>query len=288
MSCWNSRWSDAVVVGYASVDTAVVIDRPIAPGETSQIVSQRPGVDKNGLCQEPGGIAYTAAALAGGGVSTSAITWVGPDGPGAAYQEALSSRRVDTSTIAVTGTTTPGCILVYAPDDRCTCLFNPGDGDDTLDVRQRQAIKASKLVVMMIAPKAATVNTLQELKPAQQLAWVMKADPSAHPTELMSELAARADYIFCNEYERDLIRPLETKPSATIINSRGPNSIIVESAGKHFDVDPIGDPIEVDNYTGAGDTLAGATLATLCAGSPIAAAVTVGMQAARSLLANRT
>lgn len=83
-----------VVAGYASSDRTVLVDTPPVAGQTSRVVREFSR-------QRAGGVAYLAQALAGHGISTAAVTWVGADDVGSRYVSVLAANGIETSGLDV-------------------------------------------------------------------------------------------------------------------------------------------------------------------------------------------
>lgn len=278
------------VVGYASIDRAITIGTPLRPGHTAIVTGRNPGLVNSNvwstIAGEPGGIGYTATALANRGVETHAITWVGDDPAGGAYVDRLLGAGVVVDGIDVDGPTSPSSLLVYDPDGVCTCLFDPGSGTThQLTPQQREILDESTHVVLMIAPADVTAEVL-ELIEDRHLTFVMKADEQAQPEGTCAAAVQRASLVFCNHVERALIESF-LHPGQSVVTTAGAGSVRVEQDEASTLIENRDVLERVTDLTGAGDTLAGACLASMLAGNTIEESVRAGMAAATDLLQSR-
>lgn len=287
----EARRSRVAVVGYASVDRAITVAASLHPGRTA-IVTGPTGelADAHrGTAGEPGGIGYAATALAACGVPTHAVTWIGDDPAGRVYAARLRESGVEIDGIDVAGPASPSSLLVYDPDGVCTCLFDPGSGTaDELTSRQREIIAASSDVVLMVAPAAITSEVLDLVHRSddQHLTFVMKADEQAQPDGTCAAAVSRADSVFCNHVERDLIEPW-LHGEQIVVTTSGAGAVRVEHHGTSTLIDNPDVFRDAMDLTGAGDTLVGACLASMLAGAEIDDSVRAGIVAATRLLRAR-
>lgn len=279
------------VVGYASVDRAITVATPLRAGRTAIVTGRRDGSTGSGQTDTDGcgGIGYAATELARGGTSTHAVTWIGDDAAGQDYRNRLACFGVHTDGIEVAGPTSPSALMVYDPDGVCTCLFDPGSGAaEQLTSSQRGVVAATNRIVLMVAPAAITAEVLDVVDRGDRrgLTFVMKADEQAQPDGTCAAAVARADSVFCNHIERELIAPW-LHAGHTVVTTAGAGAVRMERGGRTTLVENpevLNGPLDL---TGAGDTLAGACLAGLLAGAPIDNAVRTGMAAATRLLRAR-
>ncbi|CAN5574187.1 carbohydrate kinase family protein [soil metagenome] len=284
----EARRSRVAVVGYASVDRAITVATPLHPGRTSIVTG--PGGEladsSQGTAGEPGGIGYAATALAACGVPTHAVTWIGDDPAGRVYAGRLRESGVEIDGLDIAGPVSPSSLMVYEPDGVCTCLFDPGSGAaDRLTSAQREIVARSTHIVLMVAPAAITAQVL-DLIEGQGLTFVMKADEQAQPDGTCAAAIARADSVFCNHVERDLIEPW-LHGEQTVVTTAGAGAVRVEHHGESALIENPDVFRGTMDLTGAGDTLMGACLASMLTGADIAGSVRAGMAAATSLLRAR-
>lgn len=276
-----------VVIGYASMDYPLQLAGAWQRNHTVMI-RDRSAQD----WPKPGGCAaYVAGPISAAGVKTSVITWVGSDDLGLLYREHAAAQGIDCEGIQLVGSAqTPVCMLVYEPDGACTCLFDPGFlGRERLHERQVELICQADAVCITVGPPAIGLRALELARPDALVAWVAKNDLVSFPAPLMQQLGQRADYIFCNGAERIAIEAAlapRRRPPLGIIQSAGAGEVLVDASGQRFTV-PV-QPLDVVDTTGAGDALAGGTLAALLSGtSALHGAVAAGVDAAFRLLSQR-
>lgn len=272
------------VIGYASLDYVVRLED--APRRNATVIAARGGA----WPRLGGSPCYVAMALVRGGVAQAMpITWVADDAAGRDVVAALAAAQVPTDGLArsLPGRT-PVCILAYAPDGACFCLYDPGAGRGAgFDSRQRSILGQAAWVCLTVGPATATQEVLARLADGQRLCWVVKADGDAFPPDLRDAIAARADLIVFGRAERPFI--------AAALGAVPPRSgrILVETRGAegaHLTLDGWTTPVAAAEIvatdpTGAGDTFVGGMLASLIRRPGDAmAAVRAGQDAARAML----
>ena len=276
-----------VVTGYASLDYVVRLDRAPAPDETATVVSRPREWPRLG-----GSPAYVASALvAGGVVKARPITWVGDDDDGRQYRQALAQRSIDAEGVAARPGRTPVCILSYQPDGGCFCFYDPGLARPlALQPRQRELVAAADWICLTIGPPEATREILAAAQPGARLVWAVKADPKAMPDDLAAAVAARADIVAYSRREADFVeRALSAGRGAPAnqwrLETRGADGVTLTRGGRSetFAVDPI----DAEDFTGAGDTFVGGFLASLITNGDAKTAVAAGVGAARDMLIGR-
>lgn len=276
-----------VVSGYATLDYAVHTPRPVhGPGTTAVTAMAR------GRWPQPGGAAfYSSLRLAAAGHQAIPLLTLGEDANGESYFAACQAANVSTAGIVRVGEArTPWCMLLYHDDGSCTCLLDYGAVDSRpLNVRQLSLATRADLVCIAAGPALASEQLLDQLPDSVPLAWIAKNDPRCFPDALCARLARRADLIFCNSSERELVeaaRTAGTRTNQSIVETRGSRGVIVDTANGRVEL--TSDPLQAGDTTGAGDTLAGETLAALLSGeTSLVAAVQKGANAARALLQSR-
>ncbi|MEL1264120.1 carbohydrate kinase family protein [Pseudoxanthomonas putridarboris] len=277
-----------VLSGFATLDYVMVTQ---ASGDgISGTCSGR--IVADGWPRAGGAALYAARQIAAAGHFAAPIVTVGTDAHGIEYL-----RQCEQAGLAVEGIVqyrdarTPVCVLAYHRDGNHTCLLDPGAGAQAaLTASQKGLLHMAEFVVIAAAAPATTQSVLMELHPQQRLAWIAKRDGHSFPDGLRKDLARRADVIFCNRGERDLVDEFRTQESVarqTVVETRGADGALVEWPGGR-ELLPAR-PLDVLDATGAGDTLAGATLARLVAGGtdPLDA-VAHGIGAAHRMLQERT
>lgn len=268
--------------GYASVDHVVGVAGRIASDRTTLINWRDPDAwPRAGGCPS-----YVAAAAARAGQKAHAVCWIGGDAAGHRFKRELKSQGVDVEGVAtVAGRPSPTAILAYQPDGGCACLFDPAfPGEERLSAGQRRILRKASHVCITAGPPHLTEDILDCRADRARLYWVLKRDLHAFPSALRDEICRRADVIFCNESERDLIG--RTSRDAIIVQTGGENGVIVRM-GERQASEPVA-WLEILDTTGAGDTLAGGFIAAEMAAnaSPIDA-LRRGILSARSLLMAR-
>lgn len=277
-----------VVTGYASLDYAVRLDRPLRPDTTATILSRADEWPRLG-----GSPAYVAAALVRGGVrDIIPISWVADDADGARYRAGLAHSGIRTDGIASRPGRTPVCILAYQPDGACHCLYDPGLAEPIeLDTAQRDLVAAADWVCLTIGPAEATRSVLAAARPDAKVVWAVKVDARAVPADLAAAIAVRADLVSFNRGEAELVAKARAstgarKQSQILIETRGREGVALSEGGRE-DVFPL-EPLAANDTTGAGDTFLGGFLAaSLLDNAPPSVAAKAGIEAARALLAGR-
>lgn len=280
------RAKRAVVTGFATLDYVIELSEPFA-GTGTRRIRQIP----NDAWPRPGGAAlYSSRELASAGIEATVATWVGEDAGAECYESACRKSAIGTDGIVrrIHGATAT-CVLIYQPDGSYGCLFDTGTSNpEQLSGAQRILIERADLVVVAVGPPELTAEILAHVRPDALVAWIAKADCRAYPSHLRSQCAARADYIFCNEGERQFVeasQSAERARSAVIVETRGSRDVVVTVAGRQY-VLPVR-ALDAADTTGAGDTLAGATMARVVNGDDPQSAVAEGIRAAEGLLKGR-
>lgn len=276
------------ITGYASLDYVVRLEGSPHPDAT--VIAARPAGAWPRLGGSP---SYIAAALIRAGVARAVpLTWVADDEAGVQFVACLSAGRIPVDGVARDlGGRTPVCILAYAPDGACFCLYDPGASRRVgLADFQGAIVDAAGWVCVTVGPATATRAVLARLRPEQRLAWVVKADADAFAPALRAALAARADLIVCSQGERLLVAEAQTaapvRAGCILVETRGADGALVSVAGSSRMI--AAEMLAVADPTGAGDTFVGGMLAALTADpDDAAAAVRAGQRAARDMLSAR-
>lgn len=264
------------VVGYASVDRALRLDRLPAPGVTARVLA-----DLGGGGDRPGGIAHAAHALAAGVDDVVApVCAVGSDDAGRAFVDAMVATGCRVDGIVVAGSRTPTTELLYDPHGAAACVFDPGVQWTSLTGSQCRLVAAADVVVVMIGPATVTREVLARAVPVVTVAWVVKNDPAALLPEIADALRGRADIIFCNAAEYAFVEDVPPTSAAIVVRTDGPRPVTVttKQAVHSFPVTPV---TTVGNPTGAGDAFAGGFLAAWLRSADEARCVAAGAAAAR-------
>jgi ribokinase len=266
------------VVGYASVDRTLRVDRLPAPGVTARVLA----VAADGPLH-PGGIGHTATALAATvDEGVVPICAVGDDDAGRAFVAALVAAGCRVDGVVASPGRSPSAELLHDPDGATACVFDPGVDWIDLDPSQRELIAAADVVVVMIAPAAVIRATLAASRPEAKVAWIVKNDPAALLPDVVTGLRERADIIFHNAAESLVVEALAVDAAPIAVCTDGPRPVIVMTQGRSrtYAVPPV----TVRYPTGAGDAFAGGYLAAWLGRADEQACVAAGAAAARRLL----
>lgn len=263
------------VVGYASVDRTLHLDRLPAPGVTARVLSA--ALDGS---LRPGGIGHTVVALAAGiDDEIVPVCAVGDDEPGGAFSAALAEAgcRID-GIVALPGRS-PTAKLLHDQDGGTACLFDPGVEWTGLSTRQRDLVTTADAVVVMIGPPAVMRDTVTAAPSEARLAWVVKNDPAALLPDVVAGLGERADIIFHNVAESPVVERLTgDTPILVRTDGAGPVTVMSYGSARSYAIERLS---TMDNPTGAGDAFAGGYLAAWLGSSDEAACVAAGAAAAR-------
>ena len=278
-----------VVIGYASIDYPAVLDGYFR-GDQTVMIKQRPVNE----FPRPGGCPlYVARPMARRGRDVVIITWVGDDEQGALFKRQAAADGIDTRGIAtIESGSTPVCFMIYQVDGSCCCCFDPGMlGRESLTVVQEELLKKADLLCVTVGPPDIAMRALRLVSEQCAVAWVMKNDPISYPDELRIALASRARYIFCNDSERpsvdNALKEAGPIDSPLVIQTAGRDPVLVEQAGLSGRVDV--PRLSFNDASGAGDTLAGGCLDSICnAQTEVTAIAQSGVDAATSLLRGRS
>ena len=276
----------SVFLGYAALEYAVQLEGEFRADWTTPIRHRH-----HHPWPRPGGCHfYAAAPVARAGGAPELITWVGDDEMGTRYRACCSDQGIGVEGIvSIVDGATPLCFLVYQADGSCGCLIDFGmSARAAMTAEQERLVAAAELICITVGPAAASLRALELIRPAATVAWITKNDPVSFVPSLRETLARRADFIFCNGKERAWVDEVtgDRPPHQAIIQTAGAGSVKVFRAGvvTTLSVDPLTTP----DTTGAGDTLAGGTLAALSSGeTDIVRAVQQGIDAAHGLLGGR-
>jgi ribokinase len=269
-----------VVVGFASIDRSLRLDRLPAPGITARVVG-----DLGGGAARPGGIAHTVLALATAALDVEIVPVcaVGSDAAGKAYIEAMASAGCRVDGIVTAGARSPTTQLWYDPHGATACVFDPGVDWATMTEHQQQLTAVADVVVVLIGPPGVTRDALASARHDATIAWIVKNDPSALPPAVVNGLRRRADVIFYNAGESSAVDGIPDESAAILVCTDGPRPVNVTTNGarRTYPVVPVH---AVHNPTGAGDAFAGGYLAAWLHSAAEADCVATGAAAARDRL----
>jgi len=272
-----------VVAGFATIDYVARVEGDFSGRGT---LPMRQGAE-DAWPRAGGAALFASAALTRSGVAAAPLTWIGDDGDGEAYQEACRLADVSLQGVAVMpGAPSTRCLLIYNDDGTYGCLLRPGPA--ALTESQWRLAAGTGWLAIAAGPPEILLRLLDAISPTTRLAWIVKDDPACFPPDLAARLARRADVVFCNAGERVWLeggREGPTPAGQLLFETRGADGVRVEAAGEAFEL-PVA-PVTVDDATGAGDTFAGAALASVIGGGSPRSAAEAGIAAAGALLSAR-
>jgi sugar/nucleoside kinase (ribokinase family) len=265
-----------VVVGYASVDRTLRLDRLPSPGVTARVLSDVGDVGG----PHPGGIGHTVLALAATVDDVVPVCAVGDDAAGRDFTDALAAAGCRVDGIVASAGRSPTADLLYDPDGHAACVFDPGVDWASLTPRQRELVAAADVLVAMVGPASVIRATLADSRPGATVAWIVKNDPAALLADVVTALRRRADIIFHNAAESSVVDGMPAESKTVVVRTDGPRPVIVTTSGEARSY-PIAPCATVRNPTGAGDAFAGGYLAMWLDSADEARCVAAGAAAAR-------
>jgi ribokinase len=267
-----------VVVGYASVDRTLRLDRLPSAGVTARVLSE---VGDVGL--RPGGIGHTVLALAATVEDVVPICAVGDDAAGRAFTEALAAAGCRVDGIVALAGRSPTAAMLYDPDGHTACVFDPGVEWTDLTAHQGELVAAADVVVAMVGPAPVIRATLAGSGHDATVAWIVKNDPAALVPDVVAALRQRADIFFHNATELSVVESVPAASKTIVVRTDGPRPVIVTTSGEPRTY-PIAPCATVRNPTGAGDAFAGGYLAAWLDSADEPSCVAAGARAARRRL----
>ena len=272
-----------VVAGFATLDYVAQVEGDFTGRGT---LPMRQAV-ADAWPRAGGAALYASVALAAAGVAAAPLTWIGNDTDGAAYGQACRLGGVALEGVAVAeGAPSTRCLLIYNADGTYGCLLRPGPA--VLTQAQLDLAARAPWLAISAGPPDIASQLLDVLSPDASLAWIVKDDPACFPSDLAARLAGRADVVFCNAGERAWLEARRSSPRPAgqiLFETRGADGVLIEGGEDCFDQQIT--PMKVSDATGAGDTFAGAALATLARGGSARSAARAGVEAAAALLTSR-
>lgn len=270
------------VSGYASIDYVVGLADRIVGDRTALITSRDPAYwPRAGGCPT-----YVAAAAVDAGAEAHAISWVGDDKLGKMFIREVAAKGIGINGIGIMeGCHSPVAILAHQPDRSCACLFDPALTDEErLDESQERILQEASHLCISVGPPHLADAILRLGSGRVRLYWVLKGDCHAFPPVLCEELSGRADVIFCNAAERDLIG--RTRRGTIIVQTGGDEGVVIETEGRCETMEV--ERLEIADTTGAGDTLAGGFIAAeMASNASPAEALRKGLSSVHRLLSSR-
>jgi ribokinase len=280
--------TNIVVIGYASIDYPAVLDG-FFKGDQTVMIKQRPA----DAFPRPGGCPlYVAQPLVSESNKVSIVSWVGDDNLGEFFQTSVADAGVDAKGIAtIESGSTPICFMIYQDDGSCGCCFDPGMlGREVLSEHQINLIREADFLCITVGPSEIGQRALSLASDSCKVAWVAKNDPLSYPVGFRAQLGARADYIFCNQVEREWIDEAlanRERSAPLVVQTGGANAIQIQQDSERRAVSV--EPIVFNDASGAGDTLAGGCLKALADGDiDLQSIARSGIQSAAGLLQSRS
>ncbi|WP_336083221.1 ribokinase [Nocardia sp. SSK8] len=240
-----------VVLGSVNMDLVTTTDRRPAPGET---------VLGTGFATVPGGKgANQAIAAARSGARARFIGAVGEDAFGATLRGGLGEAGVDTALLrTVGGPSGVATIVVDGAGENSIIVVAGANGRLTeLSPADLAAIAAADVLLCQLEIPVATV--VAAARHARAAGTVVVLNPSP-VRPLPAELWARVDVAVVNALEAEYYAA-ELAGVAHSVRTRGGEGAVYRAADGH-EIAVAGHPVDVVDTTGAGDTFAGALVAT--------------------------
>ncbi|MCY4246920.1 MAG: PfkB family carbohydrate kinase, partial [Chloroflexi bacterium] len=191
------------VSGYSSMDYAIGLNGQIEGGHTT-LISHR---DTAAWPRMGGCPSYVSVAAAGLGQKARPISWIGRDDNARKFLIDLQAESVSTNGISRIDGPSPMAVLAYQADSSCACLFDPVfAGREDLTETQCGIIAAASHICITAGPPHLTSDILAARDSDARLYWICKNDAHCFTDEIRAVLSVEADVIFCNRFERDLIK----------------------------------------------------------------------------------
>jgi sugar/nucleoside kinase (ribokinase family) len=246
-----------VATGYASLDYPALVRALPAP-DTTCMVERRlsrwwPAFGGCGplVCRW----------LASLGMTARLVTWIGDDELSRRYLRQLERSGVDTAGVVVTpGRRTGVSHLFYTATGEAVNFFEDGGAtrDEATDTQLELARDADWLC-LTVAPYRVNAALLEAAGPDTRVSWVVKADRTSFPPDLVRRILARSSLVTFSRGERSFLRdatgreqPLELLRACSVaVETHGREGVRLFTAeGERFI--PV-DPVEAADATGAGD-----------------------------------
>lgn len=270
------------VTGYASLDYPVLLDGEIVPDRTARIVFRNPAA----WPRLGGSPAYAGSAIVRAGGCALPVTWTGAGDEGERFVQLARAAGLQTDGIArLPLGRSPISLMIHQRNGSTTCLFDPGlGGQEFLAPDQKKIIADSRHLCVTVGPGHLAAEIMELCRADANIYWIAKNDPVAFPKDLRSELSRRSKVIFCNAAERDALN-IESVGNAIVVETRGDRGVNVIQGKVCASVRS--EPVEANDPTGAGDTFAGAFIASFIDDNDPVSAAQSGIAAARELLISR-
>jgi len=190
---------DAAVMGYASLDSALIVDGLPAPGATAILHASPDETPHWGGCGP-----NVAVGLCRLGLRVGLIGALGVDDLSERYRRYLREEMVDTDALAaVSAGAAPRALMLSTIQGASACLYYPGASGDTGDAGvQERVLNRTRRLVLTVGPAALTERLLGLARDrALTVAWGAKADASAYPPDLLRVLVPACAVIVLNSAE---------------------------------------------------------------------------------------
>jgi len=282
---------DAAVMGYASLDSALIVDGLPAPGATAILHASPDETPHWGGCGP-----NVAVGLCRLGLRVGLIGALGVDDLSERYRRYLREEMVDTDALAaVSAGAAPRALMLSTIQGASACLYYPGASGDTGDAGvQERVLNRTRRLVLTVGPAALTERLLGLARDrALTVAWGAKADASAYPLDLLRVLVPACAVIVLNSAELaflgahlgiDNAADLRRLGVDVVVLTRGAEGCEVWSAQGVLRQEALPTARVVDT-TGSGDALTSGFLAAYWRTGDIAHAARWGAANAASVLA---
>lgn len=256
------------VIGYASVDHKFRTAPFAGEGHTTLVHESL-----HSGAPQPGAVSYFAREAARRGVATEVVSWIGSDPLGDLFRGSLLDGGIGIDGVDRHGSRSPAAYMFYPVSGEPVTFFDAGDVHSTITDVQREIVRRSDIVVVMIAPHQAVQETLEAIRRDAVLGWVVKADPGSMSAPLARRIADRAAVISYSSAESDFLRvhcDVEPNdlvgPGRLLVETNGADGVVYSHEAGWNRIDP-GRQVRTHDATGAGDTFA-ASLITRYGSAP--------------------
>jgi ribokinase len=274
---------ELVSVGaWAAFDRILELDGNIADGATVSVRSSQPDHDDYFYGDCSPNVAAVAASL---GTRVGLATVVGEDFNASGYRDHLEKLGIDLRGVIIHPGASSGWNLnISTPDGSSFCISHR-DASRHQDQYSPPADLIAKATWVVISEAFGRYSLAAATLARQAGVSVALNGMVASAGDLATEFIVNADLLFINEAESETLANLLGPghgPDKRVV-TRGSRETMVIDGGDIWSVKPI--PVDpVIDQTGAGDALAGATMAALLRGYPLEGAVRFGSAAAACVI----